>query len=62
MYNILIRLMVIAALSKFGISLFDFENCNYTQCLKTIETKSREVLSISWKPISVFPEEARRFR
>lgn len=54
--------MVIAALAKLGISLTDFATCHSWQCSRRIEKASREVLKIDWKPISVFPEEARRFR
>lgn len=62
MYNLLIKLMVAAALAQFGMSLLDFSNCHSRQCLQKIEKHSRDVLSVDWKPISVFPEEAKRFR
>ena len=62
MYNLLIKLMIIAALAQLGISLATFENCESRECLARIEKASRKVLNVEWKPISVFPEEARRFR
>ncbi len=62
MYNLLIKLMLITALLQLGWSLSDFENCHSRQCLARIEKHSRDILRIDWKPISVFPEEAKRFR
>lgn len=62
MYNLLIKLMVLAALVQLGISLKDFQNCHSGQCMRNIELRSREVLRVDWKPITVFPNEARRFR
>lgn len=32
------------------------------QCLEEIDKANRKILRIDWKPISVFPEEAKRFR
>jgi hypothetical protein len=61
MYNLLIKLMVLAALLELGISLADWKGCNSRGCLLKLERRSREVLKINWKPISVFPEEAKRF-
>lgn len=61
MYKLLIRLMLIAALAQLGISLKDFANCRSRECVSRIEKASREVLKVEWCPISVFPEEARRF-
>lgn len=62
MYSLLIRLMVIAALIELGISITDFQKCSGRKCLGQIEKASRAVLEIDWKPVSVFPEEAKRFR
>lgn len=53
MYKLLIKLMIIAALTELGIS---FTNPGQ------IQKASHEVLRVNWKPISVFPEEAKRFR
>lgn len=53
MYNLLVKLMVITALMQLGISA--------TNSLE-VEKASRKVLQIDWKPISLFPEEAKRFR
>jgi len=54
--------MLIAALLQFGISLSESEFCWSRQCVQQIEKHSRDVLKIDWKPIVVFPEEAKRFR
>ena len=62
MYHLLVKLMVLAALSQFGMNLADVRNCRSKQCLRAMEQRSREVLTIEWKAISVFPEEAKRFR
>lgn len=39
MYNLLVKLMVIAAIAELGISLQEFENCHSRQCLQNIEKK-----------------------
>lgn len=62
MYDLLIKLMFIAALAQLGLSLSHFEKCNSRACAQQIEKASRDVLRVDWKPISVFPEEAKRFR
>lgn len=62
MYSLLIRLMFLSALLHFGISLAEVVTCNSKACVRKIDRASREVLRIDWKPISVFPEEAKRFR
>ena len=62
MYTLLVRLMFISALLQLGISVSKIENCHSLQCLQTLEKRSRDVLKIDWKPISVFPEEAKRFK
>jgi hypothetical protein len=62
MYTLLVRLMVLSALLQLGFTLSEFSNCQSRQCLTRIEHMSRRVLKIDWKPISIFPEEAKRFR
>ncbi len=62
MENLLVKLMFIAALMQLGISLTDVQNCHSRACVQTLEKRSRDVLRIDWKPISVWPEEAKRFR
>lgn len=62
MYKLIIKLMVIAALLKLGASIEEFAFCHSKACSGRIEKASRDVLKIDWKPISVFQEEAQRFR
>ena len=62
MYDLLVKLMVLAALVQFGTSLSHVESCHSLACMQTLEKHSREVLNIDWKPMTVFPEEAKRFR
>lgn len=62
MYNILIKLIIAAALVDLGISFSKLEDCSSRQCWTQIQKTSRKASRIDWKPISVFPEEAKRFR
>ena len=62
MYSILIKLIVAAALLDLGISFSKMEDCSSRQCWTQIQKVSRKATHIDWKPISVFPEEAKRFR
>ncbi len=62
MYNLLIKLFIAAALLELGMSVSSFDDCPSRACLARIDRASRKVLKIDWKPISVFPREAKRFR
>lgn len=62
MYQLLIKLMLISAFLQFGLRLKDFNECRSRQCIKHIDQASRDVLKIKWKPISIWPEEAKRFQ
>lgn len=62
MYTLLLRLMLIAAALQLGLSLSDMAFCHSRECTARIERASRDILKIDWKPISVWPEEAQRFR
>ena len=62
MYNLLFKLILIATAIQLGISMTDLTNGGSRRSINKLEKASREVLEIDWKPISVFPEEARRFR
>ena len=62
MYQLLIKLMLAAALLQLGLSASDIANCRSRQCFQRLEAGARSVLHVPWKPISLFPEEARRFR
>ncbi len=62
MYNILIKLIITAALVDLGISVSQLEDCSSRRCWTQIQKASRKAIQIDWKPISVFPKEAQRFR
>jgi len=60
MNDIIIKILIAAALLDFGFSLKDLD-CRSGQCLAKLQLASLQVAKIDWKPISVFPEEAVRF-
>lgn len=62
MYEIMVRLIVAASLLQLGMSLRDIEKCDSRECLARIERASKKMGRIEWRPISVFPEEAARFK
>lgn len=62
MYHILIKLIVAVSLLQLGINLTDSGECSSRECVARIERASHNVLRIEWRPISVFPKEAKRFR
>ena len=62
MYDLLVKLFLLAALSEIGMSVADFSNCHSGKGLSRLEKVSRDFTRIDWKTISVFPEEAKRFR
>lgn len=62
MYGMLIKLFIAAALLELGMSVSSFDDCPSRACLARIDKASRQVLKIDWKPITVFPEEGRKFR
>lgn len=62
MYDLLVRLFFAAALLELGHAAIQPDKCDSRECLGRMERLSREVLRVDWRPISVFPEEARRLR
>ena len=54
MYHYLAKAIVISTLLQLGL--------NFKDVLANPEYAKRKVLKINWKPVSIFPEEARRFR
>lgn len=50
------------ALYFLGMSLTEVLECKSGTCLRRIEKAKLEVLRVDWKPILLFPEEAKRFR
>ncbi len=62
MYGALVKIYLIAAAIQFGFSLTELESCASRQCVQKLSRASNEVIKINWRPISVFPAEAKRFR
>lgn len=60
MNDIIIKILIAAALLDLGFSLKDLD-CRSGQCLAKLQRASLQTTKIDWKPISIFPEEARRF-
>ena len=61
MYNLLLKLMMAATLLQLGFSVTDIKDCSGRECVQKLDKAKNEVLKIKWRPISVFPEEAKRF-
>ena len=54
--------MLIYAAAQTGLSINEVLECKNKSCLKQVDSKIEKVLKVDWKPISIFPEEAQRFR
>ncbi len=62
MYNLLLKFMLMATLWQLGLKLTDINNSRDRQCVQKLDQARAKVLKINWKPISVFPNEAKRFQ
>jgi hypothetical protein len=62
MYEVLLKLIIAGALLEFGISMSKIDDCSSRACWDQVQQASKQVLKIEWKPISVFADEAKRFR
>lgn len=62
MYTLLVRLMFVAAVAELGINFAELRDCRSRACVARLERAAHKVLRVDWKPISMFPSEARRFR
>lgn len=62
MYDLLVKLMLVSALIELGLSQADKQNGHGFHDGRTFEQTSRSTLNIDWKPISIFPDQGRRFR
>lgn len=62
MFTLLTRLMLLAPLVELGVSVTELRDCHGRACLAKLEKRSRDILRVDWKPISVWPSEAKRFR
>ncbi len=61
-YNVLIKLIVVASLLELGISVSKIGECSSRACWSELQRASHKVMRIDWKPVSVFTKEAERFR
>lgn len=61
MYRLLVVAMVIGALGDLKLEPSDFKKCSSRQRVQTLSEASHKVSKIKWKPISIFPDEAKRF-
>lgn len=62
MENLLVKLMVLAVLAQLGINVGALVGKHSREELQMFEKRSRDVLKIDWKPISVFPEITKQLK
>jgi hypothetical protein len=62
MENLIVKLMLLATLAQLGVSVSHSLQPHPLSAQRTLEQRSKDILRISWRPISAFPEEAKRFR
>jgi len=62
MESLIGKLFLAYALYSLGMTLSEVLSCRSGECLRRIERAKLDALKIDWKPISVFPEEAKKFR
>lgn len=62
MYKLLLKFMLAVTLLQIGLKLTDINNCRDRQCIQKLDQEQVKLLKINWKPISVFPNEAKRFQ
>jgi hypothetical protein len=61
-YDILLKVILAAALLDLGRAAVRGQGEHASRARINIPAATKCVLKIDWKPISVFPEEAKRFR
>lgn len=54
MFRIIVYSLILSTLCGLGISIGDLTT-------KSLSSRNK-IIKIDWKPISIFPEEAKRFR
>lgn len=62
MFRMFILLVALAISEVAGVKIINLGQCRSRECLQQIEKRSRDVLKIDWRPISVFLNEAKRFK
>lgn len=61
MYKLLVVLMLASALSELEMSVSSITECRSRACMVEIYAAMAQVVNIDWRPISIFPNEAKRF-
>lgn len=61
MYRILIQAMLAAALLGLGLDLTSTVRGGTGDRIQMLRSASLRVVRVDWKPISMFPKEAKRF-
>ena len=59
MYSVLIKLIVLATMAELGTDIVNFSS--YRECRLDFKKAQLQIVGIDWKPISIFPKEAKRF-
>jgi len=62
MFKFLLLIVLIAYASQFGVRITDLAGCYSSQCISRLEKAREKILHVDWQPISVWPEEAKKFR
>lgn len=62
MFTNFIKLILIYSAIHLGMNVSELVFCHKGQCTDVLQNAYKNVLEIDWKPISVFPEEAKRFK
>lgn len=62
MYNVLVKVIIGAALLQLGLTFKDIGECSSRACISKLQKASQQVLHIDWRPISMFPEVASHLR
>lgn len=62
MYELLLKLLIVSAILRLGLSYSDFTECCKGHCHGQLIAARNKVLKVDWRPISLWPEEAKKFR
>ncbi len=62
MFRMFIFMLALATTEGLAVKISNRSQCRSRECLQQIEKQSRDVLKINWRPISMFPDEANRFK
>lgn len=62
MYRTYILLLLVATLPALGLSLKNARDCSGRECVVKFRNASLKVLKVEWEALSVWPEEAKRFK